>query len=160
MIRWWRAWLTALALAMALPAEALVSCTVSTTDVAFGIYNPLNATPATSNGSITVTCTLLSGGNGNVQVHVHLGTGSSGNYATRTMLSGVNVLNYNLYRSPVYTQVWGNGTGGSLDESGGLDLTPGNPTDSISGTIYGLVPAGQDPGPGDFSDTIIATITY
>ena len=148
------------ALILARPAQALVTCTASATGVAFGIYDPLNATPAVSTGSISVTCTLLSGGGTTVAVQADLSTGTSGSYATRTMLSAINVLNYNLYLSTAYTQVWGDGTNGTFSGFSSLRVTPGRPTNAVSLTMYGLVPASQDPRPGTFIDTIIVTITY
>ena len=148
------------ALILARPAQALVTCTASATGVAFGIYDPLNATPAVSTGSISVTCTLLSGGGTTVAVQADLSTGTSGSFVTRTMLSGINVLNYNLYLNTAHTDVWGDGNDETFSGFGNLTITPSRPTNAVSLTMYGLVPASQDPRPGTFIDTIIVTITY
>ena len=77
-------------------AVAAVSCTVTATGPAFGIYNPLSATPAYANGTVQVSCTLLSGGATTVNLVSSYSTGASGTYAMRTMVSGANTLNYNL----------------------------------------------------------------
>jgi spore coat protein U-like protein len=141
-------------------AAAAVTCSVTATGPAFGIYTPLSATPAYANGQVQVSCTLLSGGSTTVTLVSSYSTGASGNYTTRTMLSGANTLNYNLYFDAAYTQIRGNGTGGSQTGGATLNLTTGNPTQTATGTIYGRVPAGQDPAAGTYADTIVVTITY
>jgi len=156
-------WLGLLAAGAALSpalAAAAVSCTASSTSTAFGVYNPLSATPTYANGNVQVTCTLLSGGATTVTLVSSYSTGSSGSYAMRTMLSGANKLNYNLFFDAAYTQIRGNGTGGSQTGGATLNLTPTNPTQTASGTIYGRIPAGQDVAAGSYSDTIVVTITY
>jgi spore coat protein U-like protein len=142
------------------PAAALVNCSSSVTGVAFGIYNPLNAAPTLSTGNLTVTCTLLSGAAVNVPLRVDLSTGFSGNYLTRSMQNGAQVLNYNLYWSTGYTQIWGDGTGGSFYGVGNVALSPATPTRSVAGTMYGRMPAGQDILAGGYLDTIVVTVTY
>jgi spore coat protein U-like protein len=139
---------------------AAVSCSVSATGPAFGIYNPLNASPTYANGLVTATCTLLSGGGTTVSLVSSYSTGSSGTYANRTLLSGANSLNYNLYYDAGYTQVRGNGTGGSSTGSASITLTPAQPTGQAQGTIYGRILASQDVAPGSYLDTIIVTVTY
>jgi spore coat protein U-like protein len=143
-----------------LAAGAVVSCGVTATGPAFGVYNPLSATPTYANGTVQVSCTLLSGGATTVTLVSSYSTGASGSYALRTMLSGANTLGYNLYYDAAYTQVRGNGTGGSQTGGATLNLSPGNPTLTASGTIYGRIPAGQDVAAGSYADTIVVTITY
>ena len=141
-------------------AAAAVTCSVTATGPAFGVYNPLSATPAYADGTVQVTCTLLSGGNTTVTLVSSYSTGSSGNYAARSMLAGANVLSYNLYFDAAYTQVRGDGTGGSQTGGATLNLTRGAPTQTASGTIYGRIPAGQDVAAGSYADTIVVTISY
>jgi spore coat protein U-like protein len=141
-------------------ATGAVSCTVTATGTLFGIYNPLSAAPTYANGQVQVSCTLLSGGATTVNLVSSYSTGASGNYVTRTMPSGANKLNYNLYFDAAYTQVRGDGTGGSQTGGASLALTPGAPTQTASGTIYGRIPAGQDVAAGNYADTIVVTITY
>lgn len=155
-----RALLVAGALLWPAMATAAVSCTASSTSTAFGIYDPFSATPAYANGDVQVTCTLLSGRSTTVTLVSSYSTGSSGSYAMRTMVAGANKLNYNLFFDDAYTQIRGNGTGGSQTGGATLNLTPGNRTQTASGTIYGRIPAGQDVAAGSYSDTIVVTITY
>jgi len=142
-------------------ASAAVSCTVSATGPAFGTYNPLNPSPTLANGSVTATCTLISGGTTTVNLVSSYGAGNSNSFATRKMLSGTNVLNYNLYFDAAFTQIRGDGTGGSQTGSASLTLTTSSRTQSVpASTIYGRIPAGQDVAAGNYSDTIVVTVTY
>lgn len=141
-------------------ATAAVSCVASSTSTAFGIYNPLSATPTYANGDVEVTCTLLSGSATTVNLVSSYSAGASGTYTMRTMISGANKLNYNLFFDAAYTSIRGNGTGGSATGGATLNLTPANRTGTASGTIYGRIPAGQDVAAGSYSDTIVVTITY
>ncbi len=145
-----------------LPAlsNAAVSCSVSATGPVFGVYNPLSGTPTYANGQVQATCTLLSGGATTVTLVSSYSAGSSGSYALRSMLLGPNKLNYNLYFDAAYTQIRGDGTGGSQTGGASLALTAGNPTQSATSTIYGRIPASQDVAAGAYSDTIVVTITY
>ena len=145
---------------MPLVADAAVSCSATATGPAFGVYNPLNATPTYANSTVQVTCTLLSGGATTVNMVSSYSAGASGSYALRRMLAGANTLNYNLFYDAAYTQIRGDGTGGSQTGGATLNLTPGNPTQTASGTIYGRITAGQDVAAGSYADTIVVTITY
>ena len=142
------------------PATAVVTCTASTTGVAFGIYNPLNAAPTSSSGGIVVNCTLLSGPAVSDAVNVYLTAGTSGSFAARTMTSGSSTLSYNIYFSPAYQQIWGNGTGGSYFGTATLPMSPGAPSATATGTFYGQIPAMQDVTPGSYADTIVVTVNY
>lgn len=142
------------------PAYATVSCTVAATGPAFGIYNPLATAAAQTTGKVTVTCSLLSGAATTVTPSVDLSAGSSGTFASRTMLSGTQVLNYNIYWSTAYTQVWGDGTGGSFPGGTTLSLSPLQPTQSASGTMYAQAPALQNAGAGSYVDTVVVTVSY
>jgi spore coat protein U-like protein len=141
-------------------AAAAVSCSVTATGPAFGVYNPLSASPALSNGQVSASCTLTGGGATTVSLVSSYSAGSSNSFANRTMLSGASTLNYNLYYDAAFTQVRGNGTGGSQTGGATLNLSNGNPTQSVTAVIYGRIPAGQDVTPGSYADIIVVTITY
>ena len=143
-------------------AHAAASCTVSATGPDFGIYDPLSPTPNDAVGSVTATCTLMSGRSETVTLVSSYSAGSSGNFASRSMMSGSNVLSYNLYYDAAYTQIRGDGTGGSMTGSASMTLTRRNPTQTLNppSVIYGRIPAGQDVPAGVYSDTIVITVTY
>jgi spore coat protein U-like protein len=154
-------WLAACALLAALAsptAHALIlgSCSATANSVAFGTYDLTSPTALQGTSTVTVTCTEVLG---STSVTVYLSTGS-GTYTTRTMLSGANKLDYNLYTNAAETTVWGNGTGSTTYDT----LTIGSGvflgTSSASGTVYGAVPALQNPAPGSYTDTITVTVNY
>jgi len=141
-------------------AATTVNCTVSAGGISFGIYNPLNAVANASTGTLRVTCNGSGTGSANVTVNLTLSTGLSGSYATRKMFSGANTLNYNIYWSTAYTQIMGDGTGGSFGGTAGPFTVPAGGSNFATGTMYGLIPALQDVAPGSYSDIITVTVTY
>ena len=150
----------ALCVSTAVWAAGTATCTVAATGPAFGAYVPASSTPLDANGSMTVSCTLTSGRSLTVTATISLSKGSSTTFAPRTLVSGTNQLNYNLYQSATYTQIWGNGTGGSLTSTAVLTLTSASPTMQATPTIYGQIAARQDVVPGSYADTIVVTVTY
>jgi spore coat protein U-like protein len=149
-----------LVLATQQAAAASWTCTVSATGPAFGTYNPFATAADEINGAVNATCTLLSGGAATVTIVDSFSTGSSNSYSNRTLRSGTSMLDYNLYYDAAYSEVRGNGTGGSYTGSATLNLTSGNPTQTATGVIYGKIPAGQNVAPGTYTDTIVVTITF
>jgi spore coat protein U-like protein len=148
-------WCAALALLGTAPARAgtIASCTVSAVGVAFGTYTPLQAAPLNMTGTVNITCSGVTGRN---NVTIDLSTGASNSYLMRTLTAGPNTLNYNLYFDAAYTQVWGNGTGGSVQ--GTAQIRRRRPNASLP--VYGAIAARQDPAPGSFNDTIVVTVNY
>ncbi len=142
----------ALAVLGAPAAYAAVSCSVTATGVAFGIYTPLQAGALAANGTIAVSCTGVLYD----VATVSLSTGLSGTYTNRTLKSGAAALDYNLYTSANGSQIWGNGTGGT--GTGQAVLWFFAPTANL--TVYGAVNASQDPAPGTYLDTITVSVAY
>jgi spore coat protein U-like protein len=139
------------------PAAAITTCTVVATPVAFTNYAPLSTSPNQISGVVTVNCIVALGITANWTVT--LSTGSSGTYTSRTMLSGGNTLSYQLYVDAGYTQVWGDGTGGTSVNSGSFySLLLGS--GGAAYAVYGQIPARQNVRPGSYTDTIIVTTTY
>ena len=158
---WWTVAQAAVATVLpGLAAHAGDSCSLTTSGVAFGVYSPLSATPATMTGTLAVNCSWTPVAPTQINLAVYFSTGNSGNYTTRTMTNGTSNLNYNLYFNSNGTAVWGNGTGGSY--YGVATLTTATQTGSASanGTIYGVIAAGQDVTPGSYLDTIIVTVSF
>lgn len=134
-------------------AASITSCTVTATDVAFGTYTPLQAAGLLSTGTISISCTGVTGRN---TVTIDLSAGASGNYTTRTLTAGANKLSYNLYQDAANTEIWGNGTGNSTEAS--ATIRKATPTATL--TVYGTVTANQDPAPGTYGDTITVSVNY
>lgn len=134
-------------------AASITSCTATATSVAFGTYTPLQATVLASTGTITISCTGVTGRN---TVTIDLSQGSSGVYTTRALKAGTATLSYNLYQDAANTEIWGNGTGGSTEAS--ATIRKAAPTATL--TVYGSVLAQQDPAPGTYGDTITVSVNY
>ena len=143
-------------------AAGTVSCSVSATGLSFGSYDVFAAGAITSTTTLSVTCTLTSGGATTVNYVVALAPGSSGTFVQRQMKNGGNALGYNLYSDPARTTVWGDGTGSAPTVSGmPMTLKPPTPsTKTDNFTVYGNVPALQDAAVGAYSDNITITLTY
>lgn len=143
------AWAVAASLAAISPsALAAVNCTVSANPVIFSAYNVWDPFPNNSGvGRVTIDC---KGGGGS---SVKLSTGQSNSYALRTMKSGANTLNYNLYTTAARDVVWGDGSGGSSL------LTTGK-NDAVTLTVFGQIPAGQDAAVGDYTDSVTVFVEF
>jgi spore coat protein U-like protein len=135
------------------------TCTVSATGIAFGNYNPLSPGGDSAAGSWTVTCNAVGSGSATVAGTLTLSTGSSGSYAARTMKSGANILQYNIYLTPSYTQVIGDGSAGTYALSDSGTVTAGQ-VYQVVGSMYGFLPPSQDVAAGSYSDMIVVTVTY
>ena len=132
-------------LACAVPAHA--GCSIATTAVAFGTYDPQVATALDGVGSVTTVCDSASTNN----VSVAINGGGSNNVNARRMTSGASTLGYQLYSNSARSTVWG--TGGSA-----LSYTGRNRT--VTRTIYGRIPARQNVTAGSYVDTLIVTVTF
>lgn len=136
--------------------NALASCSVSATAVNFGTYNPLSGTPDDAAGTVTFSCSGLSGVL--MSWTVSLSTGNSGGYSPRRLSNGVSTLGYNLYTSAAHSSVWGDGTGVTSVVSDQMLLVLGPNT--FNYPVYGRIPAGQDAAAGSYTDTIMVTVNY
>jgi spore coat protein U-like protein len=153
--------LTCAALGAAAPARAALvfTCTVTASGIVFGTYNPLIAGGDASTGSWAVNCTATGSGSATVSGTLTLSTGNSGSYAQRYLLSGTNKLDYNIYLTPTYTQIVGNGTGGTYAPTASGTVTAGQAYQA-TGTFYGFIPGAQYVPPGGYIDSIVVTVTY
>jgi spore coat protein U-like protein len=146
----WVLRLAALALVFTPGLARAVSCTVSATGVAFGVWSP---SVMTATGTVTLTFN----GVGNVNATIALSPGFSGTYSARTMKNGAYPLTYNLYKDSAHTQIWGDGTGGSTTvTASGFVLFQATAT----ATVYGQIPLQAAPAPGGYTDSITVTVSY
>ena len=134
---------------LSLPVNA--ACLIASINGAsFGLYNVFTSSSNTSGvGSLTVNCN----GGGSSSFVTSLSTGQSKTFSMRVMKSGGNSLNYNLYTSAARTVVWGNGTGGS-------NVISTLRSNNTALSIFGEIPAEQDPGVGTYTDSITATVSF
>ena len=132
------------------PADAV--CSISATPIVFGTYDVLNPAPLDTTGNIIYRC---EGRDRNIRIT--LNTGGAPSFATRRMLSGGNQLFYNLFMNAARTVIWGDGTGGTQF------LFVSNPqpnNQNITVPVFGRIPALQDVGVGNYTNTITATINF
>ena len=156
------AWAVGLASGTVLAAGA---CTISSSGLAFGAYQPLSfpgklvSVERPSTATVSVICTGIAAGGG---YSIGLGPGNYGGgdrissrYLNNTV-NGGSLMEYNVYVDSGYTTVWGNGIIGSVF-SGSIPVGDSSRTH----TAYGKVPAGQNTlKAGSFSDWLTMTITY
>lgn len=137
-------------------ASVSANCTISTTAVSFGAYDPIVAnasTPLDANGSVTITCTK------GAATTIGLDAGSNSAQAsgtTRAMSDGDSgYLSYEVYKDAPGSTVWTN-------SGGGLYSPPAAPSKAPrTYTVYGRIPAGQDvPVAAAYSDTVVATVNF
>jgi spore coat protein U-like protein len=140
-------------------AAVTFTCTVSATGIAFGNYNPLSPVGDSATGTWSVSCNAIGSGSATVSGTLTLSTGSSGSYVARTMMSGTHALQYNIYLTPSYTQVMGNGSAGTYAPSESGTVTAGQ-IYQITGYMYGYMPPSQDVPAGSYADSIVVTVTY
>jgi spore coat protein U-like protein len=135
---------------LSVTANVSANCTISTTPVAFGAYDPVatnNTTgvDASASGTVVVACTK------NTAATIDLGNG--GNFSgTRRMSSGSDFLGYSLYSDAAHTSAWGSGASSVAYNAASKN--------AATLDVYGLSPKGQDVSVGAYSDTVVATINY
>lgn len=126
------------------------NCTINATNLAFPAQGLLNQA-VTANAQITVRCT------NNNAFSVALNGGSvAGNVAARKMKheTAADTVNYQLYRDSNYATPWGDGSAGTA-----VLANTGTGANQAF-TVYGRVPAQATPRPGNYRDTVTATITF
>lgn len=135
------------------------SCSVSTSPLAFGSYDPLLPANRDSTGNVRVTCGGVAGLL--VPLTVTIGAGTSGSMAARQMASGARRLDYNVYSSSGYTTVWGDGSGGTGSISSSILLNLLGTAPPLDLPVYGRIPGSQvSVAPGTYTDTLVVTLTY
>lgn len=132
----------------------MAACNVSTSGVNFGGYDVFNTSPTVSQGSIDVSCSAQS----SITVQLSVGPSAvSGAFIPRQLreLSGSDRLNYNFYTKGNYRDVWGDGTGGSVNQT--RNVSNRRPWNEI---IYGLIPAQQNVAAGSYGDSLIISVLF
>jgi spore coat protein U-like protein len=141
----WRCLLVALTLSCVPAVGSAANCSLSVIGLSFGSYDVFGALPLEITGSVTVTC------NEATPYTITLSPGA-GSYSGRSMPGTSGALTYNLYLDPGRTTVWGDGSAGT-----GIISDTGT---SGTYTVYGRISAGQNAFIGNYSDSIIVTLTY
>jgi spore coat protein U-like protein len=133
-------------------ASVASNCTISTSALAFGVYDPLVANASTNldgTGTITIACTK----GATSTIALNLGSNASG--SSRRMTDGAsNYLTYEMYQDSARLTVWGS--------SGTAQFTPpAAPSKTARNfTVYGRIPGSQDIPAGNYADTVTATVNF
>lgn len=138
--------LLAIILIFSFSSASSAICSVSTRNINFGSYDVFNNSSTESTGNIIVSCDSSAG------YTISLSTGG-GTFLNRVLSFGSYLLNYNLYIDPARSNVWGDGSGGTLMVSS-VTLTTSNHI------VYGRIPARQNAFPGNYMDNVNVTISF
>jgi spore coat protein U-like protein len=130
---------------ISLTVNSTCALSLSQNGFAFGNYNSQDD----MGGPLTINSLCTN----STPYSISLSSGSSGNANSRTMKNGSASLNYNIYKDSSYTIPFGDGiTAGNINLIGTGFLQ--------STTIYGKLPYGQRPTPGNYSDILDISLTY
>lgn len=136
------------------------NCTISTTPVAFGTYDPLGTHASAdldATGTVTIICTK------GTTARIGLGLGANALAAVRRMADSGNFLDYQLFR-PVsdvpnaacaFTAAWGNTFG---TDTVNPVAAPSKAARTFN--VCGRVAQNQDAAPGNYTDTVVATVDF
>jgi spore coat protein U-like protein len=131
-------------------AAQIGACSVATTSVSFGSYDPYASGPLDGQGTIQYTCFGLMR-----TVRVSISTGGSGNFSRRMSGPG-SPLNYNLYLDATHQTIWGDGSSGTQPLVQRNIIIYANYT----ATVYGRIPPLQNVGLGTYSDSLVVTAEW
>ena len=132
-------------------ATVVQSCTITSDPIPFGNYNGISGALLDVAATMSPTCT--SGTAYSIGLNGGVGVGAT---AGMRKLSGPgsSQLNYSIYSDAARTIVWGDGSFGTVQNSG-----VGN--GAVAPTqMYGRIPASQNSPAGAYSDTLTVTLTY
>ncbi|WPB59319.1 spore coat U domain-containing protein [Xylophilus sp. GOD-11R] len=136
-------------------ATVPVGCTITTTAVTFGNYEPQGTNagnPADAQGAVNVTCTNGSTTQVILGQGSHADDGSTNGLPLRRMTNGTNFLSYGLFTDSAHAAIWTNESTGGVTHNG-----TGTPAEL---TVYGRIPAGQNVPAGNYTDTVQATVVF
>ena len=130
------------------------NCAITTTNIAFGTYDPIVAhktAALTASGSITTTCTIGTAGEVLIDYGEHAGVDS-----TNRLMLGQNeeeTLGYEVYSDGSRSIPWS----GVADS--GIDINAEVSEEFM--TVYASIPGGQTDAPNDsYNDTLTVTVSY
>jgi spore coat protein U-like protein len=121
------------------------TCSVSATPLTFNNYIGTQNTYSTA--QINTTCT------NNTSYSISIDAGNSNDINNRKMYKGVDFVNYFLSQDSDHTLNFGD-----LSHSQNLNKISDGTTQTTN--VYGKIPSGQFPRPGNYSDSVNVTITY
>ncbi len=157
-------WAAPALLAVAVSAHA-ASCTVSSTGLAFGAYQPLSfggklqSLDRTGSADISMSCTGMLAAS--YSLSLGPGTYGSGNRIAPRYLANLSqpgdAMQFNLYTDPGFGSIWSDGITAGPPFTG--TIPAGN--SQRKHTAYGRIPAGQSTlKAGLYADTLTITLSF
>ncbi len=125
-------------------ATVLSSCTIEGGTLDFGDYVTGQLGDLDGVGEITLT-------NCEGQVTIAMDGGTNGSVAARKMANAGSTLDYQLYRDPSRSQIWGEGGQAFVGQILASQATL---------QVFGRIPGGQSVPPGTYVDTVNITLTF
>ncbi len=116
-----------------------LACTITLSQLAFGMYDPQSRAPHDSSAIARVECSA--------PARVSLAGGPD-----RQLRGPRGALHYGLYLDPARVQAWGDGTRGTST----VTLPPGR----SSATIFARIPPRQNLPPGVYSDSVLVIVQF
>lgn len=131
-------------------SRAAAACTVTTYGLSFGAYNVFDSSPldVSATPGFNINCSPTA-----ANAVVTLSQGGAGSFNPRMMFKGSETLNYNIYHENSRTNVFGDGTGGTVTH-------PRSNISNLNHNLYGRIYATQDVSAGVYTDTVVVTITW
>ncbi|WP_199100214.1 spore coat U domain-containing protein [Dyella sp. ASV21] len=126
------------------------NCTVTASDMDFSAAGPLSR-PLYAQGSVRLQCTQ------NSAYAVALSGGVVSNNPLDRQLrrrGDSETMHYQLYADAARQRIWGDGAAGTASVAG---VGTGAIQEHV---VYGMVPAQVTPSPGEYSDSVIVTVTF
>jgi spore coat protein U-like protein len=134
---------------LAVSASVSNSCTISTTALAFGAYDPIGGAAVDNTGGLVITCNKNTGST----IGLALGAHAAGSVRNMVGAPTADLLAYELYSDAGRTAIWGNAAGSWVSYT-----APDKNPHTV--TVYGRVTGGQDVSVGAYSDSVLATVTF
>ncbi len=144
-------WVCMIAAMLFLSGTAWSDCSVTSTALGFGNYDPLQSPSAGVTGEITVVCDPGAA----YTILLDAGANSGGVFSSRRMLSSSgSVLKYNIYRDAARTEIWGDGTNSTYTQAG---VGTGAAQRYV---VHGHIPPRQKPPAGVYSDATTIKVNW
>ena len=128
------------------------NCTITTTPLAFGAYDPVVANvtnPLDGVGSVVIACTQ------GTTSTIGLSVGANAQGSVRRLSDGATAyLTYEMYQDGTRTVLWGDSGAERLDAGTAPSRDP------RTFTVYGRVAQGQDVPVGVYADSVVATVNF
>jgi spore coat protein U-like protein len=140
-------------------AKVINNCTVSSSSISFGNYDPTNPAGLSAQGTVTAKCTKGDAVSVALNQGANPGPGSTPLAPARRMTNGAsNYLPYHIYlAAPPNKQEWGTGAAGRSEPLAQIAAGVGVP---IIFTTYGSLPAGTNVPAGEYIDIVVAIVTF